>query len=128
MGSLNLPAFGQVYFETNTLIYTVEHHPRYGPLLDPFWQAVLAGQVTPISSALIITEALVMPLRNGDLLLQGAYETALFSADLQLVPLSQDILREAARLRADIPGLRTPDARCSSPMTPGFGVCLACRW
>jgi len=110
MGSLNLPASGQVYVETNTLIYTVEHHPSYGPLLDPFWQAASAGQVMPISSTLIITEALVMPLRNGNLALQAAYEVALFSADLQLVPLSQDVLREAARLRADIPGLRTPDA------------------
>ncbi len=110
MGSLNLPAFGQVYVETPTLIYTVEHHPLYGPLLDPFWQAASAGQLIPISSALIITEALVMPLRNGNLPLQAAYEAALFSADLQLVPLTQEVLREAARLRAIIPGLRTPDA------------------
>ena len=110
MGSLNLPISGQVYVETPTLIYTVERHPLYGPLLDSFWRAASAGKITPISSELIITEALVMPIRNRDTRLQDAYESALFQSDLNLLPLTQDVLREAARLRADIPGLRTPDA------------------
>ncbi len=110
MGKLILPTSGTVYVETPALIYTVERHPVYSALLDPFWQAALAGQVTPISSELIITEALVMPLRQGNITLQAAYETALFEADLVLLPLTQEILREAARLRAEIAGLRTPDA------------------
>ncbi len=110
MGSLNLPASGQVYVETPTLIYSVERHPLYGPLLDPFWQAALAGQIRPVSSELIITEVLVVPLRRGDVGLQAAYEAALFQADLHLLPITKDVLREAARLRAAIPGLRTPDA------------------
>lgn len=110
MGKLILPTSGTVYVETPTLIYTVERHPVYGSLLDPLWRAALAGQVTPISSELIITEALVMPLRQGNLILQAADEAALFEADLVLLPLTQEILREAARLRAEITGLRTPDA------------------
>ena len=65
MGSLNLPLSGQVYVETPTLIYSVERHPLYGPLLDPFWQAAQTGQVMPISSELIITEVMVIPLRRG---------------------------------------------------------------
>jgi len=32
MGSLILPASGQVYFDTVALIYTVEKHPQYAPL------------------------------------------------------------------------------------------------
>ncbi len=110
MGSLTLPATGQVYVETPILIYSVERHPIYGPLLDGFWQAAQTKLVTPISSALIITEALVLPLRQGNAGLQVLYEAALFEADLVLLPITQDILREAARLRATIPGLRTPDA------------------
>lgn len=110
MGELTLPASGTVYVETPGLIYTVERHPIYGPLLDPFWQVAQARQITPVSSELIITEALVMPLRQGSHTLQAAYEAALFEADLVLLPLTQEILREAARLRAVIPGLRTPDA------------------
>ncbi len=51
-----------------------------------------------------------MPLRQGNLILQAAYQAALFESDLVLLPLTQEILREAARLRAEIAGLRTPDA------------------
>ena len=110
MGSLTLPPGGTVYVETPALIYTVERHPVYGPLLDPFWQAASEGQVTPVSSDLIITEALVMPLRRGDVELQANYEAVFFQSDMNLLPLDPDVLRDAARLRAAIAGLRTPDA------------------
>lgn len=33
MGSLTLPASGLVYLDANPIIYTVEKHPVYGPLL-----------------------------------------------------------------------------------------------
>ena len=51
-----------------------------------------------------------MPLRRGDVELQANYEAVLFQSDLKLLPLDPDVLREAARLRAAIIGLRTPDA------------------
>ena len=110
MGSLTLPASGLIYVETPALIYTIERHPIYEPLLDPFWQAARNGRVTPISSELIVLETLVMPIRKGNIVLQESYEEALFRSDLHLLPITQDALREAARLRAVIPGLRTPDA------------------
>ena len=55
-------------------------------------------------------EALVVPIRNGDTLLVNAYEQLLLSTEMQSIPISQFILREAASLRASIPNLRTPDA------------------
>lgn len=39
MGALTLPASGQVYIDTMTLIYTVERYPAYWPLVEPMWQA-----------------------------------------------------------------------------------------
>lgn len=33
MGALTLPATGLVYLDANPIIYTVEKHPVYGPLL-----------------------------------------------------------------------------------------------
>ncbi len=35
MGTLTLPASGLVYLDANPVIYTVEKHPVYGPLLQP---------------------------------------------------------------------------------------------
>lgn len=110
MGSLTLTASGLVYVETPALIYSVERHPIYSSLLDPFWQSALNGQMIPVSSELIISEVLVMPIRLDDNGLKSLYESALFQADLRLLPITQAVLRKAAALRAAIPGLRTPDA------------------
>ena len=51
-----------------------------------------------------------MPIRNSDTFLVNAYERLLRSPQMQLRPISQTVLREAARLRAITPTLRTPDA------------------
>ncbi len=111
MGSLTLPITGTVYVETPALIYTVERHPRYEPLLRPLWQAVQARTVIAVSSELALLETFVMPMRQGDVSLQAAYERLLLhTPQMHLRPITQTILREAARLRASIAGLRTPDA------------------
>lgn len=111
MALLTLPTSGTVYVETPIAIYTVEPHPVYAPLLRPLWQAVQAETTQAVSSELLLMEALVHPLRRKDAALQAAYERLLLTAPgVTLLPLTQEILREAARLRAEIPGLRTPDA------------------
>ena len=51
-----------------------------------------------------------MPLRNGDVAAQSDREALWQQANTLLLPITQDILREAARLRAIIPSLKTPDA------------------
>ena len=54
-------------------------------------------------------ETLVIPLRNNDTFLLNSYEELLLSENMQLVPISQFILRQAANLRATT-NLKTPDA------------------
>lgn len=111
MGSLNLPVGGTAYVETPAIIYTVESHPAYSPLLRPLWQAAQARSLHVVTSELTLLETLVIPLRNQDQALQAAYERLLLSTpEVRLLPLTLGVLREAARLRAAVPGLRTPDA------------------
>ena len=109
MGALTLPASGVVYIDTMTLIYTVERYPAYWPLLEPLWLAAQAGTIEIVSSELTLMEALVGPLKSGDTTLEQAYEQALLGTDMRLLPITQPILREAARLRATTK-LKTPDA------------------
>ena len=109
MGTLSLPASGLVYLDANPVIYTVEKHPVYGPLLQPLWQAVQAKAIEVVSSDLVLMETLVGPFKRGDSALEKAYEQALLGTDLHLLPLTQPILREAARLRTAT-RLKTPDA------------------
>jgi predicted nucleic acid-binding protein len=105
-----LPPSGQVYLDTQAVIYSVETIPVYWPLLQPAWDASRAGQITLVSSDLTLMETLVGLLKRGDPVLMKAYEDIYQSAEVRLIPITQPVLREAARLRATIPGLRTPDA------------------
>ena len=110
VGSLTLPSSGDVYVDTQILIYTVERHPTYGPLLQSLWQTARSGAISIVSSELALMETLVRPIKVNDITLQTAYESALLGTEVRLLPITQSVLREAARLRAIIPSLRTPDA------------------
>jgi predicted nucleic acid-binding protein len=107
-----------VYLDANPLIYAIEKHPDYGPLLAPLWPAVLEA----VSSELLLLEALVGPLKRGDSALQKTYEQALLGSDFRLFPITQAILREAARLRATTK-LKTPDAlHAATALTEGCAL------
>jgi predicted nucleic acid-binding protein len=110
MGSLALPSSGLVYADSDIIIYSVETHRVYWTILEPLWQAAKAGSFTIVTSELALMETQIGPLRSGDALLQTAYEQVFQSAEMRLLSISLGVLREAARLRATIPGLRTPDA------------------
>lgn len=110
MGSLALPASARVYTDSDIVIYSVETHPLYWSLLQPLWQAAKIGSLSILSSELVLMETLIGPLRSGDSVLQAAYEQVLHSPEMRLLPISQTVLQEGARLRATISSLRTPDA------------------
>lgn len=110
MGSLTLPPAGLVYVDTSILIYSVETHAAYWPILQPLWQAARTARITLATSELTILETLVGPLKSGNTVLVEAYNQLLTSSEMRLFPIAQPILREAASLRAGVPGLRTPDA------------------
>lgn len=109
MGALSLPASGLVYLDANPVIYSVEKHPVYWPLLQPLWQAAKVKAVEIISSDLALMETLVGPLKSGNAALALAYEQLYQQAQTRLLPITHPILREAAQLRATT-RLKTPDA------------------
>ncbi|MBD2252802.1 type II toxin-antitoxin system VapC family toxin [Nostoc parmelioides] len=109
MGQLTLPSSSLIYIDTVVVIYSVEWNPNYYSLLEPLWLKFQMGDIKIVSSELILMEALVRPLRNNDIFLINTYEQLLLSAAMQLTPINQDILKQAANLRATTK-LKTPDA------------------
>jgi predicted nucleic acid-binding protein len=110
VGLLTLPAAGLVYVDAQIAIYTVDVHPLYASACRPLWDAVKAGSVTAVSSELTLMETLVGPLRNGDATRAILREALWQQANTRLLPITRDVLREAARLRALRIALKTPDA------------------
>jgi len=109
VGSLIIPSAGLVYVDANAVIYSVEKHPVYWPLLQPLWQAAKVKTIEIVSSDLVLMETLIGPLKSGDTALAKTYEQLFQQPQTRLFPITHAILREAARLRATTK-LKTPDA------------------
>lgn len=109
MGRLTFPRGSRVYLDTAPIIYSVEEHELYGPVLQPFWELLENGEIGVVTSELSVLETLVLPLRNQDAELVTAYEALLTASEIELVPISFLHLRTAAKLRAE-QNLKTPDS------------------
>ncbi len=110
MGALDLPASGKIYLDANCFIYSVERIDPYRAILDTLWQAVSVGQIKAVTSELTLLEVLIKPLQAGDVTTATIFRTVLrHTPDVQMLPITQVVLEEAARLRATL-GLKTPDA------------------
>lgn len=109
MGQLILPAGSAVYLDVPPVIYSVEKHADFEPVLQQFWIDAKSGKYTVTTSELTLLEVLVQPIRLGRHSLIATYETFLLNSDIQLIPIDAAVLREAARLRAT-QNFKTPDA------------------
>lgn len=126
MGLIESLPEGPVAIDSAIVIYLVERHERYLPVIRPLLMAADAGEVVLVTSAITLLEVLVVPYRAGDAALAARYEDLLTrSRGLELVPVDRAIIRGAAQLRA-VHGIRTPDAiqmaaglarRCGSFLT-----------
>jgi predicted nucleic acid-binding protein len=104
-----LPESGVVYVDTQILIYTIERFPRFATSIRQIWDAADLGKIRVITSELALLETLVVPMRLNDPKLMADYEELILS-NVRPIPVNREVLREAARLRAQHPTLRSPDA------------------
>jgi predicted nucleic acid-binding protein len=99
-----------VCVDTSPLIFFIEEHPTYGPLVDPFFEAVSQGNIRLITSTVALLEVLVHPIRNHDEHLAQRYNDILLSSPhVSTVPVTAQTAQTAAELRAEH-NLKTPDA------------------
>lgn len=109
MGRLTFPRGSRVYLDTAPIIYGVEEHEVYWPILQPLWVLLENGEIEVVTSELTVLETLVLPLRNQDTELITGYETLLTASKVELIPITVSLLRAAAELRAN-QNFKTPDA------------------
>ncbi len=86
-----------VGLDTAPLIYFIERHPRYLPLVYPFFEAVEHGEIQVVTSTLTLTEVLVHPIKHENQVLADEYLNLLLnSRNLTALPVSVEIAYEAA--------------------------------
>lgn len=123
MGPLNLPAGARVYVDAQVIIYSVEAHPQYWPVLHQVWAEVQSVNATTFSSDLALLECLVHPMRAGDLQRVESFDAFFVQAGFNPLPVTRHVLRLAAQLRAETPRLRTPDAiDAATALGAGAGI------
>lgn len=102
----------RIYLDTNIFISAFERKDTLGLQVGQLFTARRGLPVQPfVTSELTISELLVMPYRQGDTDLIGAYEKMMVSNDwLQVIAVAKPILKRAAWLRSLTYGLKLPDA------------------
>ena len=96
--------------DTAIFIYHFEQHPRYFPLTQILLSGIETRQWTAVTSSVTVMELTVRPWQRNRPEVAQAYQNALAHfPNLTLADVTQDIARQAARLRAHY-RLRPADA------------------
>jgi predicted nucleic acid-binding protein len=110
MGKVSAELGQRVYLDANIIIYAVEGFAAFLNQMRALMMAMNAGEVTAVTSELTLAEVLVKPIKDQNPAIQQAYKTFLApTIELEVVPITRDILEEAARWRATT-RLKLPDA------------------
>lgn len=100
----------RVLIDTSVWIYHFEQNPRLAASAGKIIEGLEAGKFRGIASELTLLELTVRPLQLGRQDVADDYEVLLeHFPNLELQPISREVLLEAASLRARH-RLRTPDA------------------
>lgn len=98
--------------DTAPIIYYIEEHPKYLPLVDQIFPRLSGGSnsIYAFSSILTLTEVLSHPLRQNNQDLAKHYrDFLLHSRNFVLFPVEEIIAERAAEIRAQYQ-CRAPDA------------------
>ena len=89
-----------VYLDTNIVIYAVESTPSFGLRAQTRIASALAAGDTLQVSDLTRMEAMVLPLRVGDLMIQADYGAFFSRSEVRVVPITAAVCDRAAAIRA----------------------------
>jgi predicted nucleic acid-binding protein len=112
MGGLSerLGSISVVGLDTSIFIYHFESHPRYFQLTQEIFSGIEAGLRKGVTSTITLMEVSVKPLALGRQDIARKYEALLVNfPNLDIVDLDRNVIRQAARLRAEY-RIRPPDA------------------
>jgi predicted nucleic acid-binding protein len=112
MGRLieSLSSVSIIGVDTAIFIYHFEENPAYLALTRELFSSIEEGERKGVTSTITLMEIIVKPLALKQIDVARKYEAMLVNfPNLEIVDLDRDVIRQAARLRAEY-RLRPPDA------------------
>lgn len=101
----------RVYLDTNVFIYALNGFPAYAPSLTELFDSIDTGHLAAVTSELSLAEALVIPFRRNSIVEeQRCREIFRPGPGMELFPVNMSVLEGMARIRAETPAFRAPDA------------------
>ena len=109
--SEELGQINSLFIDTPPVIYYIEAHPQFGPLVKETVTAFQIGTLNAFSSVITLTEVLSKPFEQGDEKLSRKFADFLkHGKKLDMIEISVSIAETAGKLRGRYPFLRTVDA------------------
>jgi predicted nucleic acid-binding protein len=105
-----LAGASRVFLDTAPVVYFVEEHPVFLPMVEPFFDAIDQGNILGVVGPVTLAECLVMPFRTRRLDLQEQFIELLTNLEgIDSTSISEQTGVLSGRLRASY-NLQLPDA------------------
>jgi len=100
-----------IFLDTAPVIYFIEAHHQFGPLVKQVVELMNENRIQAFTSVLTLSEVLPKPVETGNDELVEKFKTYLKSgSNLTLLPIGEAIGETAGVLRGKYPYLKTVDA------------------
>jgi len=100
-----------IFLDTAPVIYFIEAHVQFGPLVKQVGELMNENRIRAFTSVLTLSEVLPKPVEKGNAELADKFKTYLKNGpNLTLLPITETIGEAAGVLRGKYPHLKTVDA------------------
>jgi predicted nucleic acid-binding protein len=100
-----------IFLDTAPVIYFIEAHHQFGPLVKQVVELMNENRIQAFTSVLTLSEVLPKPVETGNDELAEKFKTYLKNGpNLTLLPITETIGETAGVLRGKYPHLKTVDA------------------
>lgn len=100
-----------IFLDTAPVIYFIEAHHQFGPLVRQVIKLMNENKIQAVTSVLTLSEVLPKPVETGNDELAEKFKTYLKNgSNLTLLPITEIIGESAGVLRGKYPHLKTVDA------------------
>ena len=99
-----------IFLDTAPVIYYIERHPTFFPLVRPIFESLSDGDLRAVSSPITLAECSIVPYRQGLLELQQVFADALVRNESVIFRITDELVAiEAVKMRVKY-GLKLSDA------------------